>query len=111
VKATNRWSLLLAIVAISPICWVVLFATAARVKLGYWPTYGHPDPKDLLGPIPFLGLILLAPLPLAAAVFAGADAWSARRFDWGGLVTAYSFAVFVLWFVLDPGGLGEWVAD
>jgi hypothetical protein len=111
VKATNRWSILLATVSISPICWVVLFATAARGKLGYWPSYGHPDPKDLFGPLPFLGLILLAPLPLAAAVFAGADAWNARRVDWRFLVTACSTVLFILWFVLDPGGLGEWVAD
>jgi hypothetical protein len=110
-KTTNRRSLLLATVSISPICWAVLFATAARVKLGHWPTYGHPDPKDLFGPISFLGLILLSPLPLAAAVVAGADAWNARRLVWSLLVTACSFAGFVLWVVLDPGGLGEWVAD
>jgi hypothetical protein len=34
-----------------------------------------------------------------------------RRWDWRVLVTVCSFAMFVLWFVLDPGGLGEWVAD
>jgi hypothetical protein len=107
----SRWPLVLATLPLWPIGWVVLFASVSRLVLGYWPSYGHPDPKDLFGPIPFLGLILLTPLPLIAVFGAGVHARDAGRWDWRLLVTLCSFAVFVLWFVVDPGGLGEWVAD
>lgn len=107
----RRWPIVLATVPLWPIGWVALLASVARLLLGHWPSYGHPDPKDVFGPIPILGLIVLTPLPLIDVFGAGLHARGTRRCDWRILLTVCSFAVFVLWFVFDPWGLGDWMAD
>jgi hypothetical protein len=60
-----RWELALASAPLWPIGWLIVFASAARVKLGYWPSYAHPDPTTLHwlpADIMVLPLLLLAPL-------------------------------------------------
>jgi hypothetical protein len=42
-----RWPLALATFPVWPIFWLLLAATAARLKLGYWPSYDRPDPKTI----------------------------------------------------------------
>jgi hypothetical protein len=113
VKVKERWPLVLATVPLWPIVWLILLASLARLKLGYWPSYGHPDPKDLNWPIPDMTgpLLLLAPIAAGVALAAGIRAWYVRRWNWRFLLTVCSFAVFVLWFLFDPGGLFEWWAD
>jgi len=111
---TKRWLLVLATVPLWPIVWLLVFATAARLKLGYWPSYDHPDPKDLHWPIPdiaVLPLLFLAPIALSVTLGGCLRAWYSRRWDWRLMLTVCSFVVFVLWLRFDPGGLFNWWAD
>jgi len=112
----NRWPLVLASVPLWPIIWLVAFASLARVKLGYWPSYDHPDPDSLKGPwiilaVAELPLLLCAPLSLFVCVAGGIHAWYRRQWDWRLLLTLVTFAVFVAWLRFDPGGLFEWWID
>jgi hypothetical protein len=64
VRERSRWALALATVPLWPIVWLLIFASAARVKLGHWPSYGQPDPKTLHwfpADLAVLPLLLLAP--------------------------------------------------
>jgi hypothetical protein len=103
VKLVKQWPWVLATVPLWPIVWLILIATIADFKLGYWPRYDHPDPKDLNWPIPDMvvgPMLFLAPVALVIALAAGIRGWYTRRWDWHLLLTVCSFAVLVLWLLL-----------
>jgi hypothetical protein len=57
-----RWPLLIASLPLWPILSLVAFGALARVKLGFWPAYDHPDPSTLHWPffeVPMFPLLLL----------------------------------------------------
>ncbi len=115
-NARTKWPLVLASVPLWPIVWLFAFWALARLKLGYWPVYGHPDPADL--PWPLLGLdfavlplLLLAPVAVLAFIAACIHAWYRRRWDWRLVLTPAAFLLFVAWLRFDPGGLFEWWID
>jgi hypothetical protein len=67
--------LVLVSVPIWPIVWLVAVASLARLSLGFWPFYGHPDPKDLDWPFltepPLFEYLLFLVAPLAVLVSVG----------------------------------------
>jgi membrane-bound metal-dependent hydrolase YbcI (DUF457 family) len=92
-----------------------MFATAARLRLGHWPSYDHPDPTDLHMPwldMPFLPLVVCAPLVPLIYVAIAVRRWRKGEPDWNPLLVALaSFAGLALWVQLDPGGFIEWWLD
>jgi hypothetical protein len=107
--------LVLASVPLWYILALIAYAGAARLRLGYWPSYGLPDPADLNWPTAHrvvewaFNLCLLA---LPACLIVAVVAWWRRSDDWRvplwGLV---AFGIAVGWFLADPGGFLEWYAD
>ena len=89
-----------------PIVWLLGFATTGRLKLGFWPSYSHPDPSHLhllpldVAILPLCLVAIIAP-PVALGLALVADAY----YD-GPL-----FVGFVLWMAFDPGGFFEWWLD
>jgi hypothetical protein len=99
---------------------VLVYTTAARaaIYLGHWPTYGHPDPKDLpehfrppeflkwlipLGSIPLVvGLIVLVVKQLVPL------RWRLAISLWI-LVGLWAWSIVLLF--LDPAGVLEWLVD
>lgn len=115
VRGRQRWPLLLATVPLWPIVWLMVFASSARVKLGFWPGYDHPDPSDLhwaFLDIPVLPLLLFAPVALLVSLILACRKWFVGRRDWSiFLLTVGSFVVLLLWLKIDPAGLFEWWMD
>jgi hypothetical protein len=104
--------LVLATVPLWPVVWLVVLASLARLRLGFWPSYAHPDPKDLHWPVLDVRLLLLAPAPVLIAVGVALRRRVSGRADWRLLRWAVgSFLILVLWLVLDPGGFVEWWLD
>ena len=68
----------LATIPSGPILTLVLYAVAARVKLGFWPSYDQPDPKDLDCPIVYdrVGFLLVVGFGLALIAVAASVSWS-----------------------------------
>jgi len=109
----------LAAIPWAPILTLFLYAIAARVKLGFWPSYGQPDLNDLNWPIvdDCVGFLLVVEFGLALIAVAASVSWSLA--DWrkgnGGwlrrLWPVVTFAGLLAWFWFDPGGLLEWYAD
>lgn len=111
----------LAIALLSFKWWIaaLIHAWRASLFLGYWPYYGHPDPKDLpehfhptteflehLIPWGFFGLILVGLLYLIHRF---------HRLEQKLLLSTLAipagwFAGFVL-LRFDPGGVVEWIID
>lgn len=101
--------------------WIVPVVAAIRVWLwqGFWPHYGHPDPKDLpqhFGPIPEwveYAVPLAAVVALVAiSIWAMRHALPKRWWLWASLLVwplawAAAFAVMLA----DPGGIFEWFFD
>jgi len=98
-----------------PILWLLAFATAARVKLGYWPSYNQPDPSTLWFTADFavLPLLLLAPIAAFASVINALFRWQAGRPPvWSACLTTFaSLVVLWLWLAVDPGGFFTWWVD
>jgi hypothetical protein len=99
-----------------PIAWLVLAASAARLTLGYWPSYNRPDPKDvsaLILDFPVWPLLLLSPLAVATSLIIAFRDWYCGRTAWSRVAFAAvgSFLVLVVWLRLDPGGFFEWWID
>jgi hypothetical protein len=92
-----------------------VFAALARLKLGFWPSYGQPDPKDLdwsFLDVPALFWFLLAPVAVLVSVGLAFRRWFTGRPNWGTpLWTLGSFSVLVLWLWFDPGGFVVWWLD
>jgi hypothetical protein len=97
-----------------PILWLLAFATAARLKLGVWPSAGQPDPKTLEWPLLrglLLPLLLAAILAFLVSLVLGLRAGPTGRRGSRFLVTVVSFAALVAWLGFDPGGFFDWWAD
>jgi hypothetical protein len=112
----RRWPLLVATLPLWPIAWLLLSASAARLTLGYWPSYNRPDPKDvspLILDVPVLPLLLLSPLAVVTSVIIAFRDWYCGRTAWSGVAFAAvgSFLVLVVWLRLDRGGFFEWWFD
>ena len=114
-RARSRWALALATVPLWPVVWLLIFASAARVKLGYWPSYNQPDPTTLHwfpADLAVLPLLLLAPIAAFTSVIVGLFRWQAGRPAWSDcLMTLASFVALFLWLSFDPGGFFIWWAD
>jgi hypothetical protein len=111
-----RWPLALATFPISPILWLLLAGTAARLRLGYWPSYNRPDPQSispLLLDVPVWPLLLASPVAFVLSWLLTLHGWYVGRSDWklNGFVAVASFAVLIAWLQVDPGGLFEWWID
>ena len=108
------WTLLLVSAPLWPFVWLMAFASLARFRRGYWPSYDQPDPKDLdwtfLEP-PFSIFLLGPPAVLLSAGFALGHWFKGRSEWWIPLWTSGSFLLSVLWFWFDPGGFIEWWFD
>ena len=70
----RRWPFIIASQSLWAIVWLLLSATHARLVLGFWPSYGRPDPKDvspLFLDFLVLPLMLVAPLTCSVALGVG----------------------------------------
>jgi hypothetical protein len=111
-----RWPLALATFPIWTIFCLLLAGTAARLRLGYWPSYDQPDPKDispLILDLPVWPLLLGSPIVVVASLLLAMRWWYTGRNDWrrNAFVAIASFAILVAWLWVDPGGLFEWWID
>lgn len=103
---------------------LMAFACLAYLKVGHWPTYGNPDPKDVL---PVMGEVLRLSILLAALGSVPALAvilWShgsdlldpdvtAKKFK-NGAVALLHLGVFSLgaWlFLTEYSRLSDWLLD
>ncbi len=109
--------LLWALAAVPAAAVLLLASMALRVRVadGIWPTRNTPDPKTL-GLHNTITVLLIVASFVAAVVVplatAGAFAAGHRRVPVGPLLTSLVSIVIlvgVLW--LDPGGIGQWIAD
>jgi hypothetical protein len=96
--------------------WLFVFATLVRLRVGHWPGYGNPDTGTWSWPwqvldFTVLALLFAAPVAVLVAFAAGIHSWYTRRWDWRLLLVAASFALFVAWIRIDPGGMLEWWID
>jgi hypothetical protein len=94
-------------------------AIRAWAFLGYWPSYGHPDPKTLpesFGPLPMwlesvvppLGLLTLVALSLLVMRRAVPKRW----WLWLAMILwPVVWAAFVALVRADPGGVLDWYFD
>jgi hypothetical protein len=108
------------LLAAFPIAFLVLFFTyvlRARLHLGYWPSYNHPDPKQLGWRVQhgllWLGLLNFPYAAGLAVVLAIIGRVRTRDFPvWAIICTAVlgSAAVIVLG-RMDPGGFMDWFCD
>jgi hypothetical protein len=119
-RMTRRLQVAALTLATSPLILLVLFfayVVRARLHLGHWPHYNHPDPKQLgwwiqhsLLQIGFIGFPVMA---LTAVGLALAGRWRSREFPtWiiiGMVVLASSALVAFARF--DPGGFMNWFWD
>jgi hypothetical protein len=94
------------------------FAFRAALFLGHWPYYAHPDPKDLPERFhPYSEFLeYLVPVMISVALtcllaFAVPRASPCRQFYYavGGALAIGALPIILL--LLDPAGVGEWVAD
>jgi hypothetical protein len=93
------------------------YVVQARLHLGYWPYYAHPDPKQLgwwiqhsLLQLGFVGFPVVA---LVAVVLAIIGRTSSRKFPFW-LITAtviMAAASLIVFARVDPGGFVEWFWD
>jgi hypothetical protein len=113
-NSRKSWLLVLASAPVWPILWLLVFASLARVKLGFWPSYNNPDPKNLNWPIwdvPVFPLLLFAPLVLIGSLILAIYRWYTGRRDRHFLLTLMCFLALIAWLRFDPGGFVEWWAD
>ncbi|MEM9564310.1 MAG: hypothetical protein AAGA93_16930 [Actinomycetota bacterium] len=116
-RATAVDRLLWALAAVPTAALLLLASMVLRVRLadGAWPTRNAPDPKTLglHNSVSVLAIVVsfvvAAVVPLATA---GAFAAGHRRVPIGPLLTSLvSIVILVLVLWLDPGGIGQWIAD
>ncbi len=100
------WISLLSVVVL------IAFATMAATRVGHWPYYSNPDPKDLRLPILHVAALLSFPLALVSVpvgFFVAILSWSSlpRRhivvFAIGAAAWAFIFPI--------TGKLFEWLVD
>jgi len=112
----------LALVALAPWLWLVLFATlatAATLHLGRLPRYNNPDPKEIAHLVwlnattsALLVPIIASPLAVSACLvvrsFVSPDIRDER---WWLLAHALGYALATLAVFGDVLGLGSWFLD
>jgi hypothetical protein len=101
--------------------WIFCLVAATRVWLwqGTWPSYGHPDPKDLpqhFGPVPeWLECVVpLASFVALIAISILAMRWMLPRrwWLWASVLTwALAWVVTYGIMLADLGGAVEWFSD
>jgi len=103
------------------VLWIACFFSAVRASnyIGFWPKYGHPDPKTLPPEFWIHGWPFEYALPfIIGCVMAGLPAWlivkKTPAFAWIpvaflGMVLLILFGFLVLY--LDPSGAVEWYFD
>ena len=88
------------------------FATVARVRVGHWPYYSNPDPKDLDLPLLHAAALLSYPIALVsipACLFVVILAWnSMKRRDVFMVMLGVALWAFIL---PITGPLFEWLID
>jgi hypothetical protein len=93
------------------------YVVRARLYLGHWPYYNHPDPKQLgwwiqhsLLQAGFVGFPFAA---IAAAFLAAVGRARSREFPiWTIIATAVvASAVLITFARIDPGGFMDWFWD
>lgn len=93
------------------------YVVRARLYLGYWPHYNHPDPKQLGWWIQHgqlqIGFIGFPVVALAAAVLAVVGRARSREFPiWTIIATVVVASAALIAFVrIDPGGFMDWFWD
>jgi hypothetical protein len=110
-------ALVLAVFPVLLILSLLGYACQARLHLGHWPYYEHPDPKDLgwwfqhsVLQLGFIGFPLAA---LGAVCLAIIGRSQSREFPlWTVIGTAaISTGLLVAYGRLDPGGFVSWFWD
>jgi len=116
-KPLPTLALVLAVFPVLLILALLGYAFQARLHLGHWPYYAHPDPNDLgwwlqdgalrLG---FTGFPLTALGAVCLAIFGRSRT---REFPiWTVIITAaISAGLLVAYGRLDPGGFVSWFWD
>jgi len=93
------------------------YVVQARLYLGHWPYYNHPDPKQLGWWIQHnqlqIGFIAFPAVTLAAVVLAVVGRARSREFPiWTIIATAAVASAALLAFArIDPGGFVDWFWD
>jgi hypothetical protein len=109
----------LSLAAFPVVLLVVFFAYVirARLHLGHWPYYNHPDPK-LLGwwiqhSLLQLGFVGFPAIAVASAVLAAVGRARSREFPiWTILATVVvASAALIALARVDPGGFMDWFWD
>ena len=89
---------------------VVGFAVVSLMRLGHWPSYGNPDPKDLK--LPFLHIAALFSYPIGLlSVIAGLLWLMASPAKWSRANALVLGAAAIVWCCVIPGRLLEWLLD
>lgn len=107
-----------------PLLWLCMLyglGIYAWLRLGHWPSYGNPDPKDMddfvsvqIITILFASLALFGwPIMMVAAALALASerVFRLRRHGWGFLIAAIGVGLTWWQIACDPAGLSNWMMD
>ena len=93
------------------------YVARARLHLGHWPYYTHPDPKQLGWWFPHsllqLGFVGFPVVALASMVLAAVGRARSREFPiWTIIATVVMASAALIAFArIDPGGFMEWFWD
>lgn len=93
------------------------YVARARLHLGHWPYYNHPDPKQLGWWFPHsllqLGFVGFPVVALASMVLAAVGRARSREFPiWTIIATVVmASAALIAFGRIDPGGFIEWFWD
>ena len=119
-RNTEPFTLVAWVLALFPFLFLALFfvyVIRARLHLGYWPSYNHPDPKQLgwqfQHGLLWLGLVNFPYAGGLAVVLAIISRVRARDFPvWAIISTAVLGSAAVIAFGrMDPGGFLNWFCD
>jgi hypothetical protein len=116
----NPFYVLGLILALSPLSLIVAFSgyvISARIYLGYWPHYNHPDPKQLgwwgwhgLLQLGFIGFPLSSLVTITCALILRAKIRTAQF--WAIILASIVSVITVMIYArLDPGGFVNWFFD
>jgi hypothetical protein len=94
------------------------FVLRARLALGRWPVYSHPDPKDLGFPI-FYTIVMLGGFvtfltPLFAALLLAVAKWLGvprHHLVVSAVIFGACYLSGVVLCAVDPGKFGDWFLD
>jgi hypothetical protein len=119
-RITRALHLLTLLLAAFPLFVMVAFfayVIRARLYLGHWPSYNHPDPKQLgwwiqhsLLQLGFVGFPFASLLAVVSAIVGRVRS---REFPfWTIIITIIvASAVLIAFTLIDPGGFVDWFWD